>query len=105
MAPPDLGRPAGGFTQHRLGLNVTGKLGDAWSLDVNLLARIRLNEPGQDAASLSRTFHASADVGRTIGGPWSLHGVVGVTTLDTPTGEASYDPSAWLMLRWAPSPP
>ena len=93
---------AGGFTQHRLGFTANGRLGTAWTLDVDLLARVRVNEPGQATAAFARTFHAGVDIGRTISGPWSLHGVGAVTTLDLPSGGATYDPSAWVLVRWAP---
>jgi hypothetical protein len=92
---------AGGFTQHRLGLSLSGSFAEVWTLNASLLARLRLNEPHQITSVLSRTFHTDLNIGRSIGGPWSVHGVVGLTTLDLPDGEASYDPSAWLMLQWA----
>lgn len=93
---------AGGFTQHRLALSANGTIDKVWSVDANVLARFRINEPGQPSAALVRTFHAGLDVGRQLGGPWSLHVVGGITTLDSPTGSGSYDPSGWLSLRWAP---
>ena len=93
---------AGGFTQRRLGVTANGKLGERWTLDANVLARLRLNPPDQTSAALTRSFHAGVDVGRSLSGPWSLHGVAGISTIDLPDGETSYDPSAWLMLRWAP---
>lgn len=94
------GLSAGGFSQHRVGVNVSGKLGTAWTLDADVLARLRVNPPAQASGALTRTFHAGVDVGRVLGGPWSLHGVAGISTLELPNGETSYDPSAWLMLRW-----
>lgn len=93
---------AGGFSQHRLGLTANGKLGTAWTLDASVLARLRVNPPGQASAALTKSFHAGLDVGRTLGQPWSLHAVAAVSTIELPDGETSYDPSAWLMLRWAP---
>jgi hypothetical protein len=92
---------AGGFTQHRLGVSLNGSFAEVWTLNASLLARQRLNEPQQITSVLSRTFHADINLGRSLGGPWSLHGVAGLTTLDLPDGEASYDPSGWLMLQWA----
>ena len=93
---------AGGFTQHRVGLTANGKLGEAWTVDASVLARLRLNPPDQPSAALTRSFHVGADLGRSLGGPWSLHGVAALSTIELPDGETSYDPSAWLMLRWAP---
>lgn len=95
---------AGGFSQHRAGLTLNGRLGEYWTLDADLLGRFRANEPGQKSAALTRTFHAGLDVGRSLGGPWALHAVGGITTLDLPDGETSYDPSGWLLLRWASTP-
>lgn len=93
---------AGGFTQHRLGVTASGRFGAAWSLDVDLLARVRVNEPGQTTAALVRTVHAGVDVGRVLTGPWSVHAVGAFTSLDLPAGGTSYDPSGWLVLRWTP---
>lgn len=91
---------AGGFTQHRLGLNARGELGSSTTLSLNALVRVRDNEPGQPSAALSRTLHAGADLGRSLTGPWSLHAVGGITTLDTPSGASSLDPYGWLLVRW-----
>lgn len=93
---------AGGFSQHRIGLTATGQFGPAWTLDLDVLARVRVNEPGQATTVFSRTFHAGLDVGRVISGPWSVHAVGAFTTLDLATGGTSYDPSGWLLLRWSP---
>lgn len=92
---------AGGFTQHRFGLSLNGSFAEVWTLNASLLTRLRLNEPKQFTSVLSRTFHADLNIGRSLGGPWSVHGVAGITTLDLPDGEASYDPSGWLLLQWA----
>jgi hypothetical protein len=95
---------AGGFFQHRIDTTITWQ-SELWKVRAEGLGRIRESQPGDPAASFSRTVHGELSVDRALAQSpeWSWVAVLGVSAAELVDGRGYTDVYGWAGARWHPA--